>query len=450
MILRYVILGVLVLLALPTVMALAVAVLPVCKVPFRYNLRNLQARWITSLVTALAFTLVIGLLTIMLAFARGMDKLTETTGHAGNVLVLADGATDEAFSNLSDASIELLPSELQALVERDEADRPMFSKEVYVIVSQTLPNPVPGGRKRRFVQMRGLADMPLSARIHEIELAAGDWPSASGSREVTYTRDGGATKEALNEIVVGDGVAKTFGADLGKPSLMPGDVIDLGGHRWYVTGIMKATGSSFGSEVWGRDTHVGERFGRRNSYSSFVVRTKDAQLAEKGAELLQGFRSDRTFQAQTERSYYAKLQNTNDQFRLMFYIIALFMAVGGVLGVMNTMFAAISQRTKDIGVMRLLGYTRLQILCSFLLESLIIALVGGALGFGIGYLADGWTASSIISSGAGGGGKSIVLRLTVDQSVMLAAVLFTFYMGAVGGLIPSLSAMRLKPLESLR
>jgi ABC-type antimicrobial peptide transport system permease subunit len=117
---------------------------------------------------------------------------------------------------------------------------------------------------------------------------------------------------------------------------------------------------------------------------------------------------------------------------------------------MNTMYAAISQRTKDIGVLRILGFRRGQILVSFLLESLLIALVGGLVGCALGYLFDGMSASSTLSSGPGGGGKSVMLRLVVDGNTLAAGLLFTLIMGALGGLVPSLSAMRLKPLESLR
>jgi putative ABC transport system permease protein len=130
-------------------------------------------------------------------------------------------------------------------------------------------------------------------------------------------------------------------------------------------------------------------------------------------------------------------------------IVALIMAVGGVFGVMNTMFAAISARTRDIGVLRILGFARWQILMSFFLESLVIALIGGALGCALGSLADGWEASSIVSGGQGGG-KSVLLKLVVDANIVSAGMLFTLLMGGVGGLLPALSAMRLRPLEALR
>jgi ABC-type antimicrobial peptide transport system permease subunit len=113
------------------------------------------------------------------------------------------------------------------------------------------------------------------------------------------------------------------------------------------------------------------------------------------------------------------------------------------------MFAAISQRIKDIGVLRILGFASWQILVSFLLESLVIALVGGLLGCALGYLANGWSASSIVGSGQGGG-KSVVLKLVVDANTLATGMLLTLVMGGLGGLLPALSAMRLKPLDSLR
>jgi putative ABC transport system permease protein len=116
---------------------------------------------------------------------------------------------------------------------------------------------------------------------------------------------------------------------------------------------------------------------------------------------------------------------------------------------MNTMFAAISQRIKDIGVLRLLGYARWQILVSFLLESLAIALVGGALGCALGSLSDGWSATSMMA-GSGGGGKSVVVQLAVSPDILATGLLLTLVMGLLGGLLPALSAMRMKPLEALR
>jgi len=134
----------------------------------------------------------------------------------------------------------------------------------------------------------------------------------------------------------------------------------------------------------------------------------------------------------------------------MIVIIALIMAVGGVFGVMNTMFAAIAQRTTDIGVLRILGFKRWQILVSFMLESLGIALIGGVIGCALGALvADGWSVTSNLSAGQGSG-KTVILRMTVDASILTLGIVFTIVMGRLGGLVPSLSAMRKGILDSLK
>jgi putative ABC transport system permease protein len=433
---------------------LILSALPIRKVPLRYNLRNLQIRWRTTLVTGLAFTLVTTLLTVMLAFVTGMDRLTEGSGHPGNVLVLSDGATDEAFSNLPYISTEELPDKLQTMIEKDASGEFLVSREVYVIVVYQVPNAAPGGRQRRFVQMRGLYSTRIAAAVHDVTLAVGDWPSDAGARNVNYEKDGATITATATEIVLGDGVARTFAADIGKEILEPGDVVEIGNNRlWVVVGVMQPGTNTFGSEIWARHTTVQESFGRNNppSYSSYAIRTRNATIAEAAAVELKNFRSSRNLQASTERAYYGKLTETNKQFSVAIYFIAVVMAAGGILGIMNTMFAAISQRIKDIGVLRLMGYRRGQVFMSFQLESLVIAILGGCLGLLIGYLvADGRTATSIVSSGAGGGGKSVVLRLTVDFTVIVTGMLFSVMMGALGGVIPSWNAMRVRPLDSLK
>ena len=140
----------------------------------------------------------------------------------------------------------------------------------------------------------------------------------------------------------------------------------------------------------------------------------------------------------------ARLSETTAAFQGTVYVVAIVIAVGSVFGVMNTMFAAISQRTADIGVLRLLGFGRGQILVSFLLESLVIALIGGVIGCALGSLANGWTATTLLNR------KGVVLTLAVDADTLAIGLLFTLSMGALGGLVPSLSAMRVKPLEALR
>jgi ABC-type lipoprotein release transport system permease subunit len=411
------------------------------RVPFSYNLRNLAVRWYVTMLTALAFTVVVGIMTVMLAFVNGMYKLTQASGQPGNVIVLADGATDELFSNLGFGDIKEI--ELSQGVERDADDRPLTSWEIYVVVSQEIPGAASSGRQRRFVQVRGIDDPARSGQVHNLGLHPdGVWFSPAGVQSLA---EGGDAIQA----VLGAGIARELGKDQGKASLAPGDFFELGDRRWTVTGVLESAGSTFDSEVWAKRDLVGSLFGKA-SYTTVVLRTAGAEAAKELAKDLTANYKKPAVQAQTEPEYYDKLDSTNKQFLFAILFGAVVMAIGGIFGVMNTMFAAVSQRTKDIGVLRILGFARWQILSSFFLEALLLAVIGGSLGCALGSLCNGLTATSIISSGMGGGGKSVVLKLVVDARILTAGMVFSLIMGAIGGLVPALSAMRLKPLESVR
>ncbi len=415
------------------------------RIPLVYNVRNLAVRWRTTVLTALAFTLVISLQTVMLGFVAGMNKLTEESGQPGNVIVLSDGALDEMMSNMEHGSLADVNRHPDVL--RDERGEPLSSREIYVVVNQPLPVEPGGRQRRRFTQVRGIEDPLVAARVHGLDLYPGSaWFSPSGVQPLPGSAN---DDEQAVQAVLGEGVAGQLGHDRGRERLEVGDVFELGPRKWIVVGVMKSAGSTFGSEIWAKRSLVGPMFGK-NAFSSIVLRTADERTAERvAADLTRNFKKS-AVQAQTERAYFYKLSETNRQFTVAIIFVAIVMAVGGVFGVMNTMFAAISGRTKDIGVLRIIGFARWQILVSFFLESLFISLIGGLMGCAIGFLANGWTATSVVSGGQGGGGKFVVLELVIGAQTLLAGLLLALAMGAIGGLLPAISAMRLKPLESLR
>jgi ABC-type lipoprotein release transport system permease subunit len=438
-------------------------------VPLQYNIRNLIVRWKSTFLTALAFTLVVGLMTVMLAFVNGMYKLTESSGVPANVMVMADGATDELFSDLGfGGGVRLLENQdnvvkKEITYEGKTRLEPMVSWELYVVVNQPIPDARPGGRQRHFIQVRGIDQPAISSQVHNLPLYDGGTLFSSAGIRPAEDRPG----ENLIEAVIGEGVARELGPEVApsalrsflqkwfginlvqKIPLKVGDIFELGPSRWIVTGIMKSSGSTFDSEVWAKRQLVAEKFGK-NTTTTAVLRTPDAATAQQTATYLSANFKDPAVKAQTETDYYDGLDGTNKQFLFSILFVVAIMAIGGIFGIMNTMFAVISQRTKDIGVLRILGFSRWQVLVSFLIESMLLALIGGALGCAFGYLADGTSATSMVSGGGGGGGKSIVLKMVVDWKIIGSGLLFSLFMGLVGGLIPSLSAMRLRPLESLR
>jgi hypothetical protein len=427
------------------------------KVPLAYNIRNIRVRWKTNLMTAVAFACVIGLLVFLLAFVNGMNNLTQDTGIPGNVFVLSDGATDELFSNLGYGDLDNVE---RASAMLDEKDRPLrapvgvkkakvngrdvflASKETYYVINQPVPNTDPP--RRRFVQLRTLEDPEIAAEVHGVSLyPGGTWFSAAGVDD-----------QSRIQCALGEGAAEALGPDAGKVRLAPGDSFTLGDMQWVVTGIIKSEGTTFGSEIWvKRFNRITKPFGKEN-YTTLVLRTDaDTLAASKALAFHLSTRyTQQKLKAFAEPEYYAELTKTNNTFLIAVVVVAVVMAIGGVFGMMTTMFASIAQRIRDIGVLRLLGFKRWQVMVSFLLESLAVATAGGAIGCALAWLlADGKSSVSTLSSGGGGpGGKSVALTIDVDAQVIALGMVFTLVMGRLGGLVPALSAMRMKILDSLR
>lgn len=447
------------------------------RVPLSYNLRYLWVRRRDTALTAVAFTVVVAIVVVLLAFVNGMNRLNETTGVPGNVLVLADGATDELFSSLqygdvsnvaevavtddergrpvgpyrvargvvgADGRVVEIPAEVPKGREPPGAVR-LASFECYLVMNQPVPTKPGEQARRRFLQVRALKTPAVAGAVHNIQLQPGG----------KWFPDDGIDQDhpKLIPCVLGEGAAGTLGGDVGKPTLEPGDTFQLGDADWVVTGVMRSEGTTFGSEIWcpASGNTVLKAAGKADKFTTLVLRMADNTTAASRAMAyhIQNRYEQAKLKAYSEPSYYAELTKTNELFLTCTVWLAAVMAIGGVFGVMNTMFASIAARIKEVGVMRILGFKRWQILISFMLESLAIAFVGGLLGCALGYLANGWEATSTLSSGPGGG-KSVVLKMIVDYQTLAAGMLFTLVMGRLGGLVPALSAMRMEILDSLK
>jgi putative ABC transport system permease protein len=381
-------------------------------IPLSYSLRNLRVRWKTTLMTASGFTLVVAALVVMLAFIRGIEAACAVSGEPENVLLLAKGNHDEVLSRLDRPVVAQV--ENTRGVARDAANQPLASRELFLVVQHQ--DEQTGAYS--FLQLRGV--LPAAFHVHTI----------------VRVRDGEAFRPGQGEVVIGKAVQRETG-------LQVGDLLEVGPRRWKVSGVFEANGSALESEVWADLDEVAGQFRREGAYTSVVLRAPDAGAAEELAGRLAASRSV-SVEAVTETSYYRKQAEEGDIIKRAAWAIAWFMGVGAMFGVMNTMFAAIAQRTKDIAVLRLLGYEAVHILLSFLLEATLIAVLGGGVGLALGYAANGLTQSAAI------GGRQIDFAFRVDATVVAFAAAFTVVLGALGGALPALSAMRVKPLEALR
>ncbi|HJZ54858.1 MAG TPA: ABC transporter permease, partial [Gemmataceae bacterium] len=352
------------------------------RVPLAYNFRYLWVRKRDTALTALAFTVVVALVVVLLAFVNGMYKLNEGTGVPGNVMVLSDGATDELFSNLGYGDVS---NAERVVVTEDDKGRPLSrpspvargvigpdgrlspllpgapketpgavylaSYETYLVMNQ--PVPVPEGEKprRRFLQVRALKSAPVAAAVHNMDLyPGGRWFSDDGVDHET----GGK----YIPCVIGEGAAGTLGPDIGKRRLGVGDTFSLGDREWRVLGIMRTRGTTYGSEIWTSiNNTVVKAAGKGDKYTTLVIRMEDNTDASGRAMAYHlQFRYDQAkLKAYAEPDYYKELTKTNEAFLTWIVVLAIVMAVGGVFGVMNTMFASIAARIKEVGVLRILG-----------------------------------------------------------------------------------------------
>lgn len=380
-------------------------------IPVSYNCRNLVVRWKTTLMTAAGFSLVVAALVIMLAFTRGIKRVCATSGEPENVLVLGKGCHDEVLSAVDRNQLTLV--EHAEGVVADELSRPLASRELFLVVHHL--NEATG--QYRFLQVRGV--MPVAFKVHTR----------------LHVTSGETFRPKQSEVIIGKVLQREHG-------LRPGDTLRLGRKSWKVTGTFEADGSAFESEVWCDLDELAGQFRREGLSSSVVLRALDADGARELADRLANSRSV-SVEAQTEPQYYEKQAEQTRTLQRAAWVVAWVMGIGAIFGIMNTMFAAISHRTKDIAVMRLMGFEPRDILWSFLLEALLIAGLGSIVGLALGWATNGVTRSASI------GAREIEFSLHVDQTIVIAVAVMTAVMGVLGGLVPAMNAMRVKPIEAL-
>jgi ABC-type lipoprotein release transport system permease subunit len=380
-------------------------------IPLSYNFRNLRVRWKTTLMTASGFTLVVAALVVMLAFINGIEAVCATTGEAENVILLSKGSNDEVLSQMERGLVGQV--ENTKGVSFDAAGRPLASRELFMVVHHRDER----AGDFRFLQVRGV--LPVAYQVHT----------------QLHVTEGRAFRPGQSEILIGKGVQR-------ENHFQMGDAIEMGRKHWKIVGVFQASGAAFESELWCDLDELASQFRREGIYSSVILRTQSPRAAEEMAAQLAGSRSV-SVEAMTEPAYYQKQSEQTRIMQTAAWVIAWFMGVGAMFGVMNTMFAAIGQRTKDIAVLRIMGFESADIVLSFLLEAVLIAAIGGLLGVALGAATNGLTRSASI------GARQIDFAFRVDGGIIAFAAVFTLVMGILGGLLPALSAMRIKPLEAL-
>lgn len=392
-------------------------------IPISYNIRNLRLRKGLTLMTALGIALTVTTAIFLMALVAGLDRAFVSSGSPLNVLVLRKGSEAE-LSGGFDAS--LFPT-LKTLpgIAKDSHGEPMASGEWVVVI--ILPRKDGTGEVN--VTVRGM--MPDGLEMRQL-------PGQEGHPSVKLV-EGSWFQTGQREVVVSKSVRDRFAhANIG-------DTMEFGKGSWKVVGVFDAGGSAYESEVWGDVNQMASDFDRQGGFASAYLRATDPI----SAEALKNRVSDDQrlkLEGMLENDYYAKQTSSGTPIKIIGWVVGVIMAIGSIFAAMNTMYAAVAYRGREIATLRVIGFSRPAILTSFVLESLLLALLGALAGILLMLPFNGMqtgTSNAVTFS-------EVVFALRITPAVAIRAIIFALIMGFVGGLAPAWYAARQNILNALR
>lgn len=385
------------------------------KVPFSYSLRNLWTRRLTTILTTSGMTLVVFVFTTILMLAQGLQQTLVETGSYDNVIVIRKGSGSEVQSWIDRTQASII--ETDPLVATGADGKPLVAKELIVLIAL----PKKDTDRVSNVTIRGIKESSLNLRP-QVRFARGRMPRMGST-----------------EIAVGTSIAKRFkGADLGGE-------LRFGMRQWRIVGIFDAGNTGFSSEIWGDVEQLMPAF-RRPVFSSMIFRMSDPSRFDVLKERIE---TDPrlTQEAKRETSYYLEQSEMMAKFlRILGISLTLIFSLGAIIGAMITMYAAVANRTSEIGTLRALGFERKSILTSFLVEALLLGLCGGVTGLFFASFMQLVTVSTVNFQTF----SELAFRFSLTPDIAVKAIFFAVIMGFVGGVLPAIRAAHMNIVEALR
>ncbi|HVX86592.1 MAG TPA: FtsX-like permease family protein [Phycisphaerae bacterium] len=382
--------------------------------PLKYNLRNLLERKGSTAMTALGIGLTVAVLITAFALTTGLKTVFGSTGNPLQLLVLRDGANAELTSQVAEESYQII-RRLPGIATTADGT-PMVSPEGLTVVNlPSVDNP-----EGMNVTVRGM--LPIGVAMRNPTVVAGEM-----------------LKPGLRQIVVGSAIAKRY------PSARIGKKVRFGRGYWTVVGVFSAGDSAANSEIWTDLNQLRGDFEVSGGSSSVLLRAKSPADMAAIKSTIDG---DRRLNAQAmpEKEYYASLTSGGLPLQILGFSVAIIMAVGSAFAATNTMYAAVSRRTREVGTLRALGFPRTTILLSFVVESVCLALLGGCLGVLLALPINGLT------TGVGNFQtfNETTFQFRVTPAAALYGLLFAVAIGALGGFLPAWSASRKPIVQAMR
>jgi putative ABC transport system permease protein len=388
-------------------------------VPVVYNVRSLSVRRWTTGVTAAGLALVTSVFTMTLMLTAGVHETMKATGDERNAKVIRKGSQNEVQSGVLPEHLRLLSAAPETAMGKD--GKPLVSPELLVLIF-AVKDRGGGEEDGANVNVRGVG--PGAFELH-----------------APKTLEGRMFVPGTSEIVVGKGLEGRF------RGMHLGDKTRFARRDWTVVGIMDHHGSAYDTEVWGDIEQFEDAFARRPSFSSVTLRLKDqGQLAALKARL----ETDpmlSTLEARGEVDYWASQSELFSKFvHYLGIFLAVIFSIGAVLGAMITMYAQVATRTREIGTLRALGFRRRAVLVSFVIESVILAVLAGVVGIAAASAAQltsfttmNWQTFS-----------EVKFRFHMSGGIVVTALFFSFLMGFAGGLLPAMRAARMSIVRATR
>jgi putative ABC transport system permease protein len=384
-------------------------------IPYSYSFRNLRTRKLTTVLTAAGMALVVFVFAATLMLAEGLQKTLVQTGSFDNVIVIRKGSQSEMQSGVDRDQASLIETQPEIATGAD--GRPLVAKELVVLISLFKR----GTEQPSNIVIRGIGPASLALRP-QVHIVAGRMPRPGSS-----------------EVIAGRSVAKRFiGAGLGE-------TLRFGMRDWTVVGIFDAGATGFNSEIWGDVDQLMQAF-RRPVYSSVLFRLRDASDAD---AVINRLETDPrlTVEAKRETKYYSDQSEVMATFlRIMGITLTIIFSLGAVIGAMITMYAAVANRTAEIGTLRAIGFRRRSILAAFLLEAVFLGLLGGAAGLVCASFMQLITISTMNWQTF----SELAFSFALTPRIAVQSMIFSLVMGLVGGVLPAARASRMNIVEALR
>ncbi len=384
--------------------------------PFTYNVRNVFVRWRATLATVLGIALVVSVYMVMQTMAAGLEKSSQNTGDPRNIMVVRKGSTAESSSQVLRTQLRNFFYAPQ--IVRDAGGNPLISADVVVLVSLQRRD----GSGEANVLVRGISPHGKDLRP-QVALIDGRW-FTPGKREVVISRRM-APRFANFEI---------------------GGKFKTGGKELTVVGVMDGGNTAFDSEIWMDADEARSIFDREN-YSSVLLRVSDDAA---GKQFIKGIESDKRLPllALSEVDYYSSQTKTAEPIKWLGKFLAKTMSIGAIFAAMNTMYASVGARTREIGTLRVLGFRRTAILVSFLLEGAMLALIGGIIGCLIASILPllGYSIGTLNFQTWG----ETVFQFRLTPGLVFDGLKFSVIVGVLGSLFPAIRAARLPTIVALK